>query len=116
MHFAEFTDPSYFVFANRAAEKKQEQTIAPGMTCSLFYGTMPKANISTPIKRDSMKREVSPPNIPPIRDAHGEMVNLQDPWQVIMETHHQFSKIDRSGEISNRAYSPLDPACMFFGL
>ncbi len=112
MTFAEFADPSYFIFASRAAQKKQKRTITPGMTWKLYNDTMPEEEITSPIERDAIQQDASTTIAPAIRDEHEEMVHFLDPWEGMMELHPQ----DMKKGNKSRNWSPLDPAGAFFGL
>ncbi len=85
MTFAEFADPSYFIFANRAAQKKQKKTITPGMTWKLYNDTMPEEEkqFRSHDKDGNLNDRKSPIN--QITDKQGEIIKFQDPWQGIIE-------------------------------
>ncbi len=112
MAFAEFADPSYFIFANRAAQKKQKRTITPGMTWKLFLDNMSEEEISAPREPEAIQQESSAIIAPVIRDESEETVHFLDPWEGMMENHpHNMHKGN-----NGRNWSPLDPAGAYFGL
>lgn len=110
MAFAEFADPSYFIFANRTAQKQQKKTITPGMTSKLFYGS--KGDIASSGRREAIDLEPSFLQSPVIRDENEEMVHFLDPWEGMMEFHpREMSKGNKK-----QVWSPMDPTGAFFGL
>ncbi len=112
MPFAEFADPSYFVFANRMAQKKQKRTITPGMTWKLFHDDITEEKNTAPLERDAIQPELSLFIAPVIYDECEERVHFLDPWAGMMEIHPH--NLQKGNNIRN--WSPLDPAGAFFGL